>query len=154
RFASEAEFSKALEKLLPQAELIGHQAEIVEQAHGAVTPAEALALKQSPLPTVVAAVAEAVGVERKTFAVEVLKIVLKRRATLSADQIQKKINWELFDRGVESFTWAALEEIGQAAKGRALLGDAPHGQEYAAFIEQAIRARNGKPHDAKALEPF
>jgi Cu/Ag efflux pump CusA len=154
RFASEAEFRKALEELLPQAELIGYQAEIVEQAHGAVTPAEALALKQSPLPTVVAAVAEAVGVERKTFASEVLKTVLKRRETLWAEQIHEKINWELFDRGVETFTGAALEEISRAAKGRALLGDAPHGKEYVAFSEQAIRARYGKPYDAKLLESF
>ena len=51
-----------------------------------------------------------------------------------------KLNWELFDRGVEAFTWAALEEVGKDARGRGLLGDAPHGQDYARFLDEAARA--------------
>ena len=154
RFASEADFRKSLEELLPQVELAKHGDKLVEQAAGGVTPADALALKQNPLQTAVAAVGETLGVVRKTFAGEVLQAVSKRRMALWEEQIHKNINWELLDRGTEAFTWAALEEIGRAAKGRALLGGAPHGQEYAVFVEQATRARNGKPHDAKALEPF
>ncbi len=119
-----------------------------------LTPADALALIENPLQTTISAVAETLGTERKTFAGEVLKAVAKRRVNLWEQQIHKQINWELLDRGAEAFIWATLEEIGRAAKGRALLGGAAHGSEYAIFVEQATRARNGKPYDAKALEPF
>jgi Cu(I)/Ag(I) efflux system membrane protein CusA/SilA len=125
-----------------------------EQAALKTAPAEALTLKEGFASSVISQVLELLGQARNTLAGELLKATNKRRVELWQEQIHKKINWELLDRGVESFTWAALEEIGRAAKGRALLGDAPHGREYAAFIEQASRARNGKPHDAKALEPF
>jgi Cu/Ag efflux pump CusA len=100
------------------------------------------------------AFAESLGAERKTFAGEVLKAVEKRRRELWIERIHKRINWELFDRGVEAFTWSALEEIGNAAKQRDLLSAAPHGEEYARFVEESTRARNGKEHDKKALTPF
>src|SRR5262249_850005 len=61
---------------------------------------------------------------------------------------------ELFDRGVEAFTWAALEELARSAKGRGLLSGAPHGAECARFAEQVNRARNGKDYDGHMLEPF
>jgi Cu(I)/Ag(I) efflux system membrane protein CusA/SilA len=118
------------------------------------TPADALAVEQAPLRTAMTAVAETLGAQRKTFAGEVLQVVGKRRVRLWEEQLHKKVNWELLDRGVEAFTWAALEEIGRAARGRALLGGAAHGEAYALFVEQATRARNGKPHDPKALQPF
>src|SRR5262249_4544935 len=98
--------------------------------------------------------AEVLGAERKTLPGEVLQAVSKRRMDLWIEQIQRKINWELFDRGVEALTWAALEEIGRAAKGRALLVGRPHGGEYAGFVEQATRAGNSKDHVQHALEPF
>jgi Cu/Ag efflux pump CusA len=154
RFDSEAEFRSAVEQLLPQAELTRYEAELVKQAAGGVTPADALELKENPLQTAVSAVAEFLGGESRTFAGEVLGEVNNRRMKLWQEQIDTKINWELFDRGVETFIWAALQEIGQAARGRALLGGADHGKEYAAFVEQAARARNGKTTDPKALEPF
>jgi Cu/Ag efflux pump CusA len=154
RFATEADFRKALEETLPQAELVKHEREFLAEATGGVTPADALELKQSPLKTAIAAVTQILRTEQKSFASEVLQALSKRRLALWEGQIHKKINWELFDRGVETFTWAALEEIGRAAKGRALLGGAAHGQDYAVFVEQANRARNGKTHETKALEPF
>jgi Cu(I)/Ag(I) efflux system membrane protein CusA/SilA len=117
-------------------------------------PADALALKERPLQTALGQAAEFLGAQRKTFAADVLQAVSKRRMDLWVEQIQQKINWELFDRGVEAFDWAALEEIGRAAKGRARLGDAPRGNEYAMFVEQATRAGNGKDHNRKTLEPF
>jgi Cu(I)/Ag(I) efflux system membrane protein CusA/SilA len=116
--------------------------------------ADALALKKSPLRTAVAQAEEALGGGQKTFATELLKAVTEHRTKLWLKEIGEKINWELFDRGVETFTWAALEEVGRAAKGRDLFDGAPHGAEYAHFVEQATRARNGKDHDGRALEPF
>jgi Cu(I)/Ag(I) efflux system membrane protein CusA/SilA len=119
-----------------------------------VEPADALALKGNPLQTAFRQTAETLGAARKTFAGEVLESVRQRRRELWVEQIHKKINWELFDRGVEAFNWAALEEIARAAKGRSLLKGAPHGGQFAAFAEHATRANNGKEHRREFLEPF
>jgi Cu(I)/Ag(I) efflux system membrane protein CusA/SilA len=119
-----------------------------------VEPADALALKKNPLQTAFSQAAEVLGAERKTFAGEVLKALSKHRMELWVEQVHRKINWELFDRGLEAFDWAALEEIGRAAKGLFLLSGAAHGEDYTRFVEQAALARNGKNHDGKALEPF
>jgi Cu(I)/Ag(I) efflux system membrane protein CusA/SilA len=102
-----------------------------------VEPGEALALKENPVRTALTAAAEALGAEHKTFAGELLQAVTKRRMELWVEQIHQKINWELFDRGVEAYTWAALEEIGRPANNRGLLGGAAHGDEYGKFLEQA-----------------
>jgi Cu(I)/Ag(I) efflux system membrane protein CusA/SilA len=117
-------------------------------------PAGALVLKENPLQSAVGQVAEVLGASRKTFAGEVLGAVTAHRSALWEERISQKVNWELFDRGVEAFTWAALEELARSAKVRGLLSGAPHGAEYAHFAEQANRARNGKEHDREALKPF
>src|SRR5207248_1508246 len=110
-------------------------------------PAGALELHQ-PLPLrVLSGVKEALGGERKSFAGEVLAALEKRRTELCLERIHKRINWELFDRGVEAYTWAALEEVGRAALGRDLLEGAEHGEEYGRFVAEAGRARNGRQHD-------
>jgi len=154
RFDNEEDYLAGLKEVLPESELAEQQAELLKQAAGGVTPADALELRAGPVKKVFRAVTETLGAKPKTFAGELLQAVGMRRMDLWEKQIHEKINWELFDRGVETFTWAALEEIGKAAKGRALLGDAPRGNEYASFVEQTTRARNGKPHDAKVLDPF
>ncbi|MHB1426950.1 MAG: efflux RND transporter permease subunit, partial [Gemmataceae bacterium] len=117
-------------------------------------PASALELREALPLQFFDALAESLGAERKTFAGEVLKAMEKRQRELWIERIHKRINWELFDRGIEAFTWSALEEIGNSAKQRDLLGAAPHGEEYARFVEESTRARNGKEHDKNALTPF
>jgi Cu(I)/Ag(I) efflux system membrane protein CusA/SilA len=119
-----------------------------------VAPANALELREAAPLRVFDAFAESLGAERNTFAGEVLKAMEKRRRELWIERIHKRINWELFDRGVEAFTWSALEEIGSAAKQRDLLYAAPNGEEYARFVDESNRARNGKEHDESALTPF
>jgi Cu/Ag efflux pump CusA len=119
-----------------------------------VAPATALELRKGLPLRVFDGFAESLGAERKTFVGELLKAVQKRQRELWIERIHKRINWELFDRGVEAFTWSALEEIGNAAKQRDLLNPAPHGEEYARFVEESTRARNGKEHDKNALTPF
>ncbi len=127
---------------------------LFEQQALAAEPATALVMQKSPWQGVAGAAAEALGAEPKTFAGEILRVVRTRRRALWQERIRQKINWELFDRGVEAFTWAALEEVANSAKGRGLLGGAPHGTECARFADESIRARNGKDYDAKTLEPF
>jgi Cu/Ag efflux pump CusA len=105
-------------------------------------------------PTVIDATAEVLGSDRKTFAGEVVKLLAKQRTDRWIERIEKKINWELLDRGVEAFTWAAMEEVGRSAQGRELLNEAPHGGDMARFVDEAARGRNGKSTDAQALAPF
>jgi Cu(I)/Ag(I) efflux system membrane protein CusA/SilA len=119
-----------------------------------VEPVAALALRENGAVRALRAVGEAVGVERPTFAAEVLRAVQERRRALWLERVHKKINWELFDRGVESFTWAALEEIARGAKQRDLLGEGQRGTAFGRFAEEAVRARNGKEHDQEALAAF
>ena len=119
-----------------------------------VEPAAALALHEAPLRRAVRAAAESLGAEPKTFAGEILQTVRVRRQDLWEERIHTRINWELFDRSVEAFTWAALEEVARAAQGRGLVDNTPAGEAGARFVEQAVRARNGKEYDRQALEPF
>jgi Cu(I)/Ag(I) efflux system membrane protein CusA/SilA len=111
-------------------------------------PVGALALKESLLPDLLNQAAEFLGAEPKTFATEVLKTLSVQRTTLWRERV-KKINWELFDRGVEAFTWLALEEVTKEASNRGLLSGAPHGAEARRFAEQA-----GKVHDQQVIPPF
>lgn len=119
-----------------------------------VEPAAALAVREPVLKRIVGDVAEAFGSERATFPGQVLQAVKARRQALWQEYVNRKVNWELFDRGVETFTWFALDEIGLLARKGQLLGGAPHGAEYARFVEQAALARKDKAYDRAALKPF
>jgi Cu(I)/Ag(I) efflux system membrane protein CusA/SilA len=117
-------------------------------------PSDALALRE-PLPrTLFNAAAESLGAEPKTFAGEVLHAVKAHRMALWQDYVHQKVNWELFDRGVEAFTWNALEEVAKEARDHKLLIAAPHGTELEKFVQQAARAQHGKSTDPKVLTPF
>jgi Cu/Ag efflux pump CusA len=153
-FRTEEDFVSALARALSAQELAAHQAELVGQAAFAVGPSDALELRQSLPRQAVTAVSEALGGERRTFAGEVLDVLVKRRTELWVERIHKRINWELFDRGVEAFTWAVLEELAKGARGRDLLAGVPHGEEFGRFADEAARARNGKSQDTSVLQPF
>jgi len=121
---------------------------------GAVSDvASALELKPSPLASIANGVAEFFGGPRKTLAGELLKAVTAERMRLWRERIQK-VNWELFDRGTEAFTWYALEELVKSAKNVALVGGAPRGEVADRFAAEAVRAQLGKQHDQAAFPPF
>jgi Cu/Ag efflux pump CusA len=153
-FTRAKDFVKALGRSLSAADLDAWRERLEQHAAFPMEPADALALHESWPLEVFDAVTEALGSERKTFAGEVLAALQKRRMELWIERIHKRINWELFDRGVESYTWAALEEVGRAARDGKLLSGAEHGDELDRFVTAATRARNGKVYDATALEPF
>jgi Cu/Ag efflux pump CusA len=113
-------------------------------------PSRALALKD---PLGLNALAEALGGERKTFAGEVLATVKERRAALWGERV-RKVNGELFDRGVEAYTWLAIEEVVRTAGDMALLGGAEHAADSQRFAADAVKAQLGKAHDDSAFEPF
>ncbi len=116
-------------------------------------PAAALSVKESLPLQALHGTAEFLGAERKTFAGEVLDAVNGRRAALWRERV-KKIDWELFDRGVEAYTWLSLEELVKGAKDVALLGGAPRRAESERFTEEAVKAQLDKDHDRRAFEPF
>ncbi|HSQ57106.1 MAG TPA: efflux RND transporter permease subunit, partial [Gemmata sp.] len=66
----------------------------------------------------------------------------------------KAINWDLFDRGTEAFTWFALEECAKGARTRSLLADTPRGSETERFAAQGLNVQLGKNFDAAAFPAF
>ena len=102
-----------------------------------VDAAGALALHESLPRAIWNRTVEALGVERKTFAGEVFTALEGRRLDLWREQVKKRVNWELFDTGLDTYTWLVLEELARAAEktrdhdGRRLVDGAPHGTETA-----------------------
>jgi Cu(I)/Ag(I) efflux system membrane protein CusA/SilA len=119
-----------------------------------VEPSAALAVKEAALPAAWTQVAGALGGPRKTFAGEVYGATAARRLALWREHVAGKVNWELFDRGVEAFTWAALVELGKGAGKRGLLDGAAFGSALDRFVEAAGKADRNAPYDGEALEPF
>jgi Cu/Ag efflux pump CusA len=66
----------------------------------------------------------------------------------------KQVNAELFDRGTETFTWYALEELVAASRTKGLLDGAPRGVDAERFATEAANVRLGKDHDSAPLIPF
>src|SRR5262249_5618372 len=111
---------------------------------GAVDDAAgALSIKGSLLGQVLRQTAEIVGMEHETFAGGVLEAVKARRTALWRERV-KALDWELFDRGVEAYTWLALEESIKAADNMALLSSPPKAVESKRFAEEAVKAQLGK----------
>jgi Cu(I)/Ag(I) efflux system membrane protein CusA/SilA len=121
---------------------------------GSITdPVDALALKEPPLTQFKNQVGELFGRDRKTFAGEIQRSVAKARTEYWHRRV-KEINWELFDRGVETYTWLAIEELARGARGRGFLTDAPRGKETSQFLEEAVQAQLAKETDPKRFRPF
>jgi Cu(I)/Ag(I) efflux system membrane protein CusA/SilA len=120
----------------------------------AVDTSAALAVKGNFAQTALDWTAEALGAGRKSFAAKVLQELKARRLRLWQERVERKINWEIFDRGVETFTWAALEEVGREATKRNLVDGASSGVEYRRFLDEAAKADRAEPYDAQALKPF
>jgi Cu(I)/Ag(I) efflux system membrane protein CusA/SilA len=109
-----------------------------------------LTLKEGLLPGLLSGASEALGGEPKTFQGEVLRAVADRRLDLWRERV-KKVNWELFDRGTEAYTWLALEEVVKAAENAGLLGDAA-AERFAEAARQAQLSKKGR--DDAAFTPF
>jgi hypothetical protein len=65
--------------------------------------ADALALHESGLGAALSIVSESLSLRRKTLATELLAAIQRHRDELWREHV-RQVNWELFDRGVESFT--------------------------------------------------
>jgi Cu(I)/Ag(I) efflux system membrane protein CusA/SilA len=116
-------------------------------------PAAALALRETGLAGAMSAVMEALGRDPDTLAGVVTAATEARREELWRERVET-VNWELFDRGTEAFTWYALSELVTAGGDNGLLGTAPRGAESERFAAAALAARLGKPADDPALKVF
>lgn len=114
---------------------------------------QALELKESLVGQFFNSLQEALGGERQTWAGEMLRAVHAKRLDLWEKQVAQ-INWELFDCGVEAFTWHALEEVVNGAKGLQLLDDAPRGADSQRLATAAVRSQLAKTTDPRDFEPF
>lgn len=95
-------------------------------------------------------VREMLGGDHKTFTGELYRAIEDERMSLWRERV-KQVNWELFDRGTESFTWYVLEELVQAA------ARSPAFQKSRASESFAVAARKsqlGQEYDAAAFAPF
>jgi len=66
----------------------------------------------------------------------------------------KAVNWELFDRGTEAFTWFVLEELAKGARGQELLDKAAKGEATERFAAESTKAQLGKSFNPEALAAF
>ena len=69
----------------------------------------------------------ALGVEQPTFFTETLDATTDKRTTFWQERV-KDIHWELFDRGIEAYSWYSMEELVKSAKDVALLSGASKGR--------------------------
>jgi Cu(I)/Ag(I) efflux system membrane protein CusA/SilA len=117
---------------------------------------DAMALRDSLVRLLWNRTTEALGQDRETFAGKVYKALEAHRMNLWRARVKEKINWELFDTGMDAYTWLALEEVAKRARGLGLQEGAQHGEQTACFAEEAVKAQRdlGKDSDRPALRPF
>lgn len=113
----------------------------------------ALELKPSPVEATTTAIDEFFTGKTKSFASELLAAVERQRTQFWRDRV-KSINWELFDRGTEIFTWYAIEEVVNGAKNVGLVSTAPRASETEQFAAQSFNSQLGKNFDQAAFQPF
>jgi Cu(I)/Ag(I) efflux system membrane protein CusA/SilA len=143
--------------LSPAEEVVGRVQNRTTDAlakQGLVTdPSATLEVRESRWSKARAGVREALGRDRPTLAAATLKTLEAERTRLWRERVAT-VNWELFDRGIEAFTWFALEECVKAAQSKGLLAGAERGAEAERFATAAFHVQVGKPHDPAAFPAF
>lgn len=110
-------------------------------------------IQRGPVGQALATAGEWLGVGQPTFAGAALAAVTAERERLWRAHVHQ-VNWELLDRGVEAYTWYALEEAVRSAHSVGLVSAAPRGPETLEFSKAALAARLGKDYEKSALFPF
>jgi copper/silver efflux system protein len=128
-------------------------ARALESASAIPAAADALQLHEPPLTALVSTASELLGARRKSLASELLSAIERHRDGLWREHV-RTVNWELFDRGVESFTWYGLEEVVRAAKQASLLTKTLRGKDAERFAGASLNVQLGKPVDEAALQAF
>ena len=121
---------------------------------GAVTNGvQALELKPGWIGQTIGMIGESFGRTRSTLSDEMLQRVIRHHADLWHDHV-RRVNWELFDRGVEAYTSYALEELARAATKQDLTSTAPNGTETDDFVEASLQSQWGQTPAVTAMQPF
>jgi copper/silver efflux system protein len=105
--------------------------------------ADALQLHEYGLAAVGSFVHDLLGGRRKTLASELLTRIERERDKQWRQRV-REVNGELFDRGIETFTWYALEETVKAAKSASLTAKAPRGKEADEFAAASLAIELGE----------
>lgn len=96
---------------------------------------------------------EALGLSHRTFPEALLAAVSSERMKLWREQV-RQTNAELFNRGVEAYTWFALEEVVKAAEMQSLLADSPKGEASQRFTAEAVKTQLDQAFESSAFSPF
>lgn len=151
-----AEFGRWLSRL-PSQEDVSRLAQEVAQRlkERDILPSDADALQlHEPLWKQAANLAnEAIGAERAQFDTVLLQKVQAEHEHRWREHVAK-VNWELFDQGIEAFTWYAMEEVARVAKREGLTNAARRGDELASFADAALHGQIGKPVELDTLRSF
>jgi Cu(I)/Ag(I) efflux system membrane protein CusA/SilA len=113
----------------------------------------ALELKESWPARLWSQTTEMLGGSPKTLAGEILNALSSKRMVLWRERV-KQVNWELFDRGMEAFTWYAMEELVKGGKQKGLLSGGGNTAQAERLRLEAIKAQMGQDCDPGAFEPF
>lgn len=125
-----------------------------------VDTADALALRPGLVRQALDQAKTLLGASPPTFAGLAFQALLDQRAALWQSRVKEKINWELFDRGIEAYTWLALEELAKGASlvkfddDRNLLEAAPQGQAMTQLAEEAVKAQLARETKPEVFRPL
>lgn len=152
-FHRQADFENRIRSLLSGAQFQKHGGGLVAQARSDMGTADALSVREPLGERWLSWSAGLPGADSPTFASRVYGKLLSRRETLWHESV-KKINWELFDRGTEAYTWFALEELVKAANASDLVHGAARAAEAEHFSHAARAAQLEKTYDPGAFPAF
>ena len=116
-------------------------------------PVRAMEVKLNWLGRMREVVEDAIGRPRQTLVDLILGAVEQKHTELWNDHV-RLVNYELFDQGVESYTWYAIEEIARVAKGQSMLGDAIRRNETEALAEHSLQSQLSQAGDENAIRSF
>ena len=153
KYLTEIEFQGALSTVLTDREVSTYGPKLLKHGRTKLDAGDALTVKENPFSRALSLTTEFLGATPKTFSGELLKATEAHRLTLWREHVHQ-VNWQLFDKGIQLYTWLAMEEAVKSSKDSALLGGAPKGSQADRFSTEAVRARLGKPHDQQVFQPF
>lgn len=113
----------------------------------------ALELKERPLAHLWTSVTEAIGGQHATLAAKLLQRIERKRLQYWREAV-REINWQLFDHGVEAYSWIVMQELAKVATSQSLVPDSDSGAKLARFAAAAARAESGKDFDRRAIADF
>lgn len=153
KYPTENEFRDAWRAVLKDKDIDDYQEKLLKHARARLEPGDALSVKEGRTAQAWSLTTEFLGASPKTFSGEVLQSTQRRRLKLWGDFVHK-VNWELFDRGIEAFSWYALQEACKSARDSRLIAGAAKGEITERFIVASVREQLGKSRDNEALGPF